>query len=430
MARRAQSTSPQKPQHETTTEARWWKVPAVIAAVIAALATISVAIINQRGMSKPKSSDAPHIQQQTYGPDSPSIAGVQGNVTVTKEVAVTASSGGTAVMQTGQGTVHITNIQGISEEQHTRLAKELGVTQLALGSFFKILEQQQVAPGDLDSTLHDIAKRYKDLQDKLRAFASDDPAVVALKQAASKALDAGDFAQAEKLLNEASQKDLEGAQQFQEMATKRWLSAAASKAELGALKDTQLRYAEAATYYRQAAEWVESLPKGSAGILATYLNHWAESSMQAGDYRSAEPPFRRALALQEQGLGPEHRDVAISLNNLAALYRAQGRYAEAEPFFHRALAIHEKVLGPEHPQVAAGLNNRAEFYRDQSRYGEAEPLSQRALAIREKALGPEHPQVATSLENYAALLRAIHRVPEAGELEIRAKAIRAKNAAN
>jgi len=67
---------------------------------------------------------------------------------------------------------------------------------------------------DLDSTLRDITKRYKELQDKLRTFTSDDPTVVALKRDASEALEAGDFAQAEKLLNEASQRDLEGAQQF------------------------------------------------------------------------------------------------------------------------------------------------------------------------------------------------------------------------
>jgi hypothetical protein len=86
------------------------------------------------------------------------------------------------------------------------------------------------------------------LQDKLLAFTSDDPAVVALKREASKALEAGNFEQAEKLLNEASEKDLAAAQQFQEMAAKRRLSAAASKADNGALKETQLRYVEAATY--------------------------------------------------------------------------------------------------------------------------------------------------------------------------------------
>ena len=77
---------------------------------------------------------------------------------------------------------------------------------------------------------------------------------------------------------------------------------------------------------------------------------------------------------------------------------SQGRYAEAEPLYKRALAIREKALGPDHPDVARSLNNLAELYENQGRYAEAEPLYKRALAIREKALGPDHPDVATVAE--------------------------------
>ena len=61
---------------------------------------------------------------------------------------------------------------------------------------------------------------------------------------------------------------------------------------------------------------------------------------------------------------------------------------KAEPLFERALAIWETALGPEHPDVATSLNNLAMLYYDQGQYAKAEPLYQRALAIREKALGP------------------------------------------
>ncbi len=87
----------------------------------------------------------------------------------------------------------------------------------------------------------------------------------------------------------------------------------------------------------------------------------------------------------------------------------------------------EKALGPEHPDVATSLNNLAELYRAQGKYTEAEPLYQRSLAITEKALGPEHPHVAATLENYAALLRQTARANEAERMEARAKAIRAKS---
>jgi hypothetical protein len=106
---------------------------------------------------------------------------------------------------------------------------------------------------------------------------------------------------------------------------------------------------------------------------------------------------------------------------------AKGQYAKAEPLYGRALAICEKALGPEHPDVATSLNNLAGLYANQGRYAKVESLYQRALAIYEEALGPEHPDVVARLENYALCLRAMGRFQEADPLEARAHAIRAKN---
>ncbi|MEH2316744.1 tetratricopeptide repeat protein, partial [Nostoc sp.] len=55
--------------------------------------------------------------------------------------------------------------------------------------------------------------------------------------------------------------------------------------------------------------------------------------------------------------GEEHPDVALSLNNLAALYDSQGRYSEAEPLYMQALDILERRLSANHPNtVAVGKN--------------------------------------------------------------------------
>jgi CHAT domain-containing protein len=114
----------------------------------------------------------------------------------------------------------------------------------------------------------------------------------------------------------------------------------------------------------------------------------------------------RALDLKEKTLGPNHPDVAQSLNNLAELYRRQGAYAKAEPFYARALDIRRKSLGPNHPDVATGLNNLAGLYWAQGAYTKAEPLYARSLDILEKAFGPGHPDVAQSLNNLAVLYQA------------------------
>ncbi len=87
--------------------------------------------------------------------------------------------------------------------------------------------------------------------------------------------------------------------------------------------------------------------------------------MTQGQYAEAEPLYKRSLAIQEKALGPDHPDVATTLNNLAEIYRNQGRYAEAEPLHKRSLEISEKAFGPDHPDVATSLNNLAELYRNQ-----------------------------------------------------------------
>jgi hypothetical protein len=52
------------------------------------------------------------------------------------------------------------------------------------------------------------------------------------------------------------------------------------------------------------------------------------------------------LAISKEALGPDHTDVAVSLNNLAGLYKTQERYADAEPLYKRSLVIWEKAHGP------------------------------------------------------------------------------------
>ncbi len=76
--------------------------------------------------------------------------------------------------------------------------------------------------------------------------------------------------------------------------------------------------------------------------------------------------------------------MAASLAYLAALYKGQGHFAEAEPLYQRALAVYEKALGPEHPDVATSLENYAALLRETEREDRAEEMEARAKAIRAK----------------------------------------------
>src|SRR5260221_14137851 len=107
-----------------------------------------------------------------------------------------------------------------------------------------------------------------------------------------------------------------------------------------------------------------------------------------------------ALALLgDDGATGQESDVAPAdalKRQVNQLYRER-RYGDAILVAKEELDLREKALGPEHPDVATSLNNLAELYLDHSRYAKAEPLLKRSLAICEKTLGPKHPDVATSL---------------------------------
>jgi tetratricopeptide (TPR) repeat protein len=166
------------------------------------------------------------------------------------------------------------------------------------------------------------------------------------------------------------------------------------------------RYAEVEPLYRRALALREQALGPDHPHTAQSLNNLALLYYAQGQYAAAEPLYRRALAIYEQALGPDHPHTAQSLNNLALLYDAQGQYAAAEPLYRRALALREQALGPDHPHTARSLNNLALLYHTQGQYAAAEPLYRRALALREQALGPDHPDTARSLNNLALLYHA------------------------
>ena len=170
------------------------------------------------------------------------------------------------------------------------------------------------------------------------------------------------------------------------------------------------------------AKWIRSFSIGTqkAGRL---LNQAAYYLKVTGRYDDVRALCVTALCIQERLLGRESLDVAVTLNNLAGLYRNEQRYVKAESLYKRALRIRERKLKPEDPLVAQSLNNLGELYRRQGRTAAAGDLFKRALAIRESALGVGHIDVAITLNNLAGLYRDLDRQSDAEALYLRAKSI-------
>src|SRR2546423_7636629 len=102
------------------------------------------------------------------------------------------------------------------------------------------------------------------------------------------------------------------------------------------------------------------------------LTAQAEQLEARGDYRAGAEMLRRALALAEQALGPEHPDTAALINNLALALKGAGAYDESEQLYLRGLKLTEKLEGPESPPYALLLTNLGELYNLKGDYTQAE----------------------------------------------------------
>jgi tetratricopeptide (TPR) repeat protein len=78
-----------------------------------------------------------------------------------------------------------------------------------------------------------------------------------------------------------------------------------------ALRFTTSRYAESAKAYQRCLEIRPDDP--------VVLNNAGLSLAEAGDYRAAEPLNRRALAIGEKALGPDHPSTTAIRRNLETL---------------------------------------------------------------------------------------------------------------
>lgn len=186
---------------------------------------------------------------------------------------------------------------------------------------------------------------------------------------------------------------------------------------------SEKKYEAAIDIYRQ----ILTLREGSLGLyhrdVALTLNNLAVLLFQSGRFAAAEPLYRRALAIQEKVLGDEHLDVASTLSNLAHLLSAEGRYAEAELLYRRSLAIREKMLETDHIDIGYFLIVLANLLQEKGQFEESEPLYRRSIGIYEIRLGREHPAVATILLNLAESLNGQGRYGEAEPLSRRSLAI-------
>lgn len=166
--------------------------------------------------------------------------------------------------------------------------------------------------------------------------------------------------------------------------------------------------------------------------LYTQENLWKALNMQlvtlhkAGDFDEASKVAEEALKQAKQTLGPNHNQVAVLSNNLAAFYKSQGKFVESEALYKQALSIWINNLGKEHLDTASCLNNLGDLYLATGKYVESEEYYKLALDIFEKKLGKTHPGLTTIIENIIELYKKTDKQNKIALLEERLKKIQPK----
>jgi tetratricopeptide (TPR) repeat protein len=123
-----------------------------------------------------------------------------------------------------------------------------------------------------------------------------------------------------------------------------------------------------------------------------------------GDLQAAEDYLQQALQAQTIGLGPQHKDIARTLQILASTLRDQGRFDEAIDLAQSALEMRLNLLPHDDDDVMASYNNIASIHEAMGEFADAAARYEQVLALIEPKFGPDTPRVARTKRRLASCL--------------------------
>jgi tetratricopeptide (TPR) repeat protein len=224
---------------------------------------------------------------------------------------------------------------------------------------------------DLDATSHELADRLRNIYAGLDDFEDFcGPDQIAL---ARMGLTRGATGKAVVLLKRAQSlgnQQVATAAGSEVIVAKNRRLAASAAFLLGQLAETDFNYFTATQYYQLAADLQPSN--------LVYLSAAAELSYAFEEFQETGHLLEQVLTIQEKLLGPEHPDLAQTLNNLGVLRHTQGRYDKAEAYYLWALEICEAHRSPLTQDAVNLMQNYAAFLQELGRNLEADAIKARA----------------------------------------------------
>jgi tetratricopeptide (TPR) repeat protein len=175
----------------------------------------------------------------------------------------------------------------------------------------------------------------------------------------------------------------------------------ATLTRLGVVLKTAGRYRDADVRYTEVLSALTSMSPPPHDLLAVTRHNLAGLRYARGDYQQAENEIRAAL-IHRQEAHAAAAERAADEGVLGAVLAAQGREAEARNLLNQVLIDMEHAHGPDHYEVAVVLQNLAalDHHQDPAR---AQQRYERALQIKRQQLGARHPEAGILLNNLATL---------------------------
>ena len=261
----------------------------------------------------------------------------------------------------------LTHREAELREDAERMGLDFGI--LGVLENFRGRIQQRLA--DLPATHHELEDRLQNIYVALNDFKDlCGPDQLALARMALKRGATGKAAAMLKRVRSMDNQQVAEAAGSQLAGARNKRLAASATFLLGQLAETDFNYFTATQYYQLAADLEPSNLK--------YLKAAAELSYAFEEFQETGHLLEQVLKIQEKLLGPEHLDLAQTLNNLGVLRHTQGRHAEAEAFYLWALEICEANRHPQDQEAVNLMQNYAAFLEDVGRRHEADAVKARA----------------------------------------------------
>jgi|WetSurMetagenome_2_1015567.scaffolds.fasta_scaffold48300_2 tetratricopeptide (TPR) repeat protein len=232
-------------------------------------------------------------------------------------------------------------------------------------------ERVQRRLADLPGTHQEVEERLRNIYAALNDFEElSEPDHLSRARMALRRGATGKAADLLKRAQTRSNQQVAEASGSQEAVARHKKMAAGAAFILGQLAETDFNYFAATHHYQLAADLQPAN--------LTYLKAAAELSYAFEEFQETGHLLEQVLKIQEKLLGPEHLELAQTLNNLGVLRHTQGRQAEAEAFYLWALEICE-AQGYSSEQDAINLRqNYAAFLQEVGRHHEADVVKAQA----------------------------------------------------